>query len=81
VIVLGIADRQRVPRREPKRIERTVKTSRLTHTLGQCHHSPGVKEQHERQFERPNHVEQAGRLARIRVDQRLTGAKRYAAPA
>jgi hypothetical protein len=76
VIVLGVANRQRVSWRPSKNGERLVKTGRLADPLRQ-HHDPASVELHdERQFQRANRLEQPRCLSRIGIDQTPAGAMR-----
>ena len=79
VIVLGVADRQRVAGGQAQRVERRVHARALADALRQRHHTALVEDQHQRQFERANHVENRRRIGRVGVDQRLPGTAGNAA--
>ena len=71
VIVFGVADRHGVPRRQAEHVERGVQPGGLADALRQRHHAAAVEQQHERQFQRANRLQQARRLVGGAVDQAL----------
>jgi hypothetical protein len=68
VVILRIANCDGIASRQAKRIECGLETGGLADALGQDHHTTPVENQHERQFERPNHLEQPRSFGGIRVD-------------
>lgn len=81
MVILGVADRDRVAGRQPQRLERDVQSAGLAHALWRGHHPPAVENQDEGQFERPNDVEEPWALIGISIDQALSRGERNPAPA
>ena len=81
VIVLRVADGDRIPRRGAQDVQRGAQPGGLADPLGHPHDPAAIEYEHQRQLQRPNHVEHHCSVHRLRIDQRMARAMGNAPPA